>query len=380
MQLTPSRTLVLAVMSLAATVAISELPARADGSLSARGVYYKERSTRVVQPMLDGMFDVGMKGIVTGHFLVDAITSASAGSGAANAAFTEQRYEAGLGYVHDLDWVRVGGDVKYSTESDYSSIYVGGRGEMDLAQKNAVLGLGAGVSFDNVENTGAQSPMGGPMLVCDNSRPTETATSCPLRTVSVFASISQIVSRNAVVALTYDLAAMHGFQANPYRTVITDEGLAAEKHPDDRLRQAVAASGRYYVEPTKTSLIGAFRFYRDDWQIRSYTPELRVVQLLGEDNNLDVTLGYRYYTQTHAYFYEKRYPTTMEPFLSDDPKMSAFDGHTVEGKVGVRGDAFGIGGTWAGARLEGVFDYVVQHNRFGNAIIAHVALTLPFEY
>jgi len=80
---------VLAVLTLGAAT-----PARGDGTLTMRGVYYKERATRVMQPMLDAMFDAGAHGIATGHFLVDAITSASASSGAADAAaFTEQRYE-----------------------------------------------------------------------------------------------------------------------------------------------------------------------------------------------------------------------------------------------------------------------------------------------
>src|SRR4051794_28664683 len=96
LQLTPIR-LVLAAIALAVAA-----PAYADGTLAVRGVYYKERATRVMQPMLDGMFDVGTHGIATGHFLVDAITSASASSGAASAAFTERRYEAGLGYAHEL--------------------------------------------------------------------------------------------------------------------------------------------------------------------------------------------------------------------------------------------------------------------------------------
>src|SRR5688572_32236706 len=77
--------------------------AHADGTLSMRGVYYKERSTRVMQPMLDGMFEVGSRGLLNTHLLVDAITSASASSGAAEAEpFTERRYEAGAGYAHEL--------------------------------------------------------------------------------------------------------------------------------------------------------------------------------------------------------------------------------------------------------------------------------------
>ena len=60
-------------VSLALAVAA---PALGDGTLAVRGVYYKERATRVMQPMLDAMLDAGNHGIVTGHFLVDAITSA----------------------------------------------------------------------------------------------------------------------------------------------------------------------------------------------------------------------------------------------------------------------------------------------------------------
>jgi hypothetical protein len=96
----------------AASLVLVAAPARADGTLAVRGVYYKERATRVVQPMLDAMFDAGVHGVVTGHFLVDAITSASASSGADNAKpFTERRYEGGGGYSHEIDWLTVGGSV-----------------------------------------------------------------------------------------------------------------------------------------------------------------------------------------------------------------------------------------------------------------------------
>ena len=63
---------------------LAAAPARADGTLAVRGVYYKERATRVMQPMLDGAFEAGERGLVTGHLLVDAITSASQSSGAVN--------------------------------------------------------------------------------------------------------------------------------------------------------------------------------------------------------------------------------------------------------------------------------------------------------
>ena len=316
--------------------------AHADGSLTERDVYYKERSTRVIQPMLDGIFDAGERGLITAHFLVDAITSASAGSGAANGvAFTERRYEAGGGYTHELDgprgsWVdkiRVGGDAKYSTESDYTSLYGGVRGEADVAQKNATIGLGIGYSDDHADNAGAQGPMGGPPLVCDSAKPTVTASNCPVDTRVINATASQILSRNAVAALTYDLERVTGFQSNAYRTVVTESGLLPESHPDERLRQAIAASARIFVPASRTTIIPAYRYYR----------------------------------QTASYFYEPRYgviDTTQVHYITDDPKMSAFDGELMEAKLGIYGSEFDLTGNWAAARFEGILTYIVQNNRF----------------
>jgi hypothetical protein len=363
--------------------------ARADGTLSMRGVYYKERSTRVVQPMLDAAFEVGAHGLATGHLLVDAITSASASAGADAMPFTENRFEGEAGYAHELegpdgswlDVVRVGGDAKVSKEPDYRSVYAGIRAEAEVAQKNATVGVGGGVSLDEINNSGAQSPMGGPKLLCDNSLTMATETSCPLNTYSLFTTASQLLSRNAVIGASYDLSSQHGFTSNAYRQVITTGGFVPEKHPNDRLRQALALSARYYVQRSRTALIAAYRYYWDDWDIHAHTPELRIVQEVG--STVDASVRYRYYKQDAAFFYEKPYPdqsVQMSQYLTDDPKMTAFDGHLMEAKLGMLGETFGLTGRWADARFEGILEYIIQHNRFGNAVVAHVSLTVPFEY
>lgn len=361
------------------TAAGGALPrAHADGTLTMRGVYYKERATRVIQPMLDGAFDVGTRGVVTTHFLVDAITSASASSGADNAMpFTEKRYEAGGSYTHELQHVRLGGQARYSTESDYVSMFAGVRGEIDLAHKNATLGLGLGLGRDRVSAASAQGP-NVPQLEC---KPGLLDTECPLTTYTLFASASQILSKNALVGVTYDLVRLDGYQSNPYRQALTMTGLAPERHPTERLRQAFAASIRYFVPRTQTTLIGAYRYYRDNWKINAHTPEVRIIQQVGRV--ADASLRYRFHTQDHAFFYEDRYVTSdisMQRYLSDDVKLDAFSGHLVEAKLGVAGEAFNMSGRWAGARFEGILQYALQHPRFGNAIIAHVALTVPFGY
>jgi hypothetical protein len=199
------------------------------------------------------------------------------------------------------------------------------------------------------------------------------------------ASYSQIVSKNALVAVTYDLNDLQGFQSNAYRQVVTSGGFVAEKHPYSRLRQAVAVSGRYYYEPSETTIVAAYRYYHDDWKITAHTPELRVIQQVGL--SADATVGYRYYRQTAAFFapsaYGGRYPDpsmTMVPYVTDDPKMTAYDGHILQAKLGVLGSAFELDGTWGRARFEGILEYIVQHNRFGNAVEAHVAVSVPLDY
>ncbi len=360
---------------LVAALVLPAASAHADGSISIRGAYYKERATRVMQPMLDSMFEVGARGLVTSHFLVDAITSASASAGAAAAVpFTEIRYEAGGGYAHQLERLKLGGELKYSTESDYNSVYLGGRGEVELNEKNTTVGLGGGVSFDTI-GTSTDGGLGMLTLDCE---PGESASQCNLSTLSVYGSASQILSRQAVIGFSVDVSRLDGYQSNPYRSAVAGNELVRERHPTLRTREAFAGSLRYFVKQTDTTVIGAYRYYRDTWKIHAHTPELRAIQQVG--TGTDATLRYRYHRQDAAFFYQDRYDSPDEMFVSDDVKLSRFTNHTIEAKLGILGEVFELEGRWAGARFEGILEYVVQQNRFGNAIIAHVALTLPFEY
>jgi hypothetical protein len=365
------------VVIAAITMAIAGTAA-ADGTLSMRGVYYKERATRVVQPMLDGMFDVGTRGTLAAHLLVDAITSASASSGADNSKpFTERRVEGGAAYTHELANLRLGAEGKYSTESDYKSIYAGVRAEADLFQKNTTVGAGGGYAHDKASAGSAQG-LAQPMVQCS---PTKTASECPLDSYSAFASITQILGKNVIGGVSYDVSKLDGYQSNPYRTAITDTGEVSERNPTERTRQAVAGTLRVFVPQTQTAFIGAYRYYWDDWAVHAHTPELRIVQQVSYV--ADASFRYRYYRQDGAFFYQDRYATgdiTMQRYVTDDVKLDSFTGHTFEAKLGVFGEAFGAGGRWAGARFEGIIEYVLQHPRFGNALIGQFALTVPFDY
>ncbi|MBK7540012.1 MAG: DUF3570 domain-containing protein [Myxococcales bacterium] len=341
-------------------------PAAADGTLTLRGAYYKERSTRVIQPMMDAAFQVGDHGTATGHLLVDAITSASASSGAADTAFTERRYEGGGGYAHELSWGLLRGNLRLSSEPDYTSVFAGAGAELAFAEKNTVVAVSGGAGHDTITNAGAQGPF--------SAQLEDT-----LSTVLGATSVSQLLSPNLVVSAGYDLSYLRGYQQNPYRTVIVGSDLIAERHPETRTRHAVAATGKWYLPEASATAIAGYRFYADSWGVLAHTPELRLVKILGEDDDLEATVRYRFHWQRRADFVKREYRMTDE-YLTDDEKLVSFTSHTLEAKLALLGAVLGFSGTLGEARGELILQYVDQNNRFGNAITAQAALTLPFEY
>ncbi|MEZ4368266.1 MAG: DUF3570 domain-containing protein [Kofleriaceae bacterium] len=193
-------------------------------------------------------------------------------------------------------------------------------------------------------------------------------------------SATQILSETALASLTYDLGYQRGYLQNPYRIVVATGGTAPERHPDERMRHAIAASGRWYWRSTGSTWIGSYRFYADDWGVHAHTPELRWVQ--GAGDAVEFGARYRLHVQDAADFYEAQYQVTapeIEPYLSDDLKLSAFTSHTLESRLAVRGEAFGAEDRWAEARVEVILQYVLQGNAFGNAVVAMAALTVPVE-
>lgn len=349
------------------------VPAHADGELSMRGAYYLEKATRVVQPMLDARLDLDQDTELEVHTLVDAITSASAAAGAATGAFTERRYQAGVGLSRRMGLYQCGISGRFSHEPDYGSLFGSARCQAELAQRNTTLGVALSLGRDHVSNAGARDDMGQAMRIEGD-----------LSSTLVSASLTQVLTPVMLAGVTYDLIYLDGFLENPYRRVSVGGGagsLVPERVPDTRLRHAVAGSVRRFVPRSGTSVIAGYRFYIDDWGVLGHTPELRLVQELMPA--LDVHARYRLHWQSAADFYQPVYDSgdfLAAPYITDDVKLSRFTTHTLGLALDTALSYLGVTGALRDARLNVVFEYVVQNNRFGNAIVAQTAVTVPFSY
>ena len=124
-----------------------------------------------------------------------------------------------------------------------------------------------------------------------------------------------------------------------------------------------------------------YRVYHDDWGIWGHTPEARVVQSIPWD--IDVHLRYRLHHQSRADFYRVSYPTAdpaEEPYLTDDVKLSRLTKQTIGAKVDLPMSLIGAQDELADARLETLFEYIFQTTYYGNAVVAQIAVTVPFGY
>ncbi|HET6612385.1 MAG TPA: DUF3570 domain-containing protein [Kofleriaceae bacterium] len=360
-----------AAVALAIAGALTFLPraTRADGDVTVRGAYYKERSTRVIQPMADWRMTAGQSGEVTGHVLVDSITSASVSAGAAGEPFSEKRYELGAGYAQAIGRFLAGGSARYSTEPDYQSIFATLRGQAELFRKNTVVTVAVARGHDNITNAGAQGGLGGGVTIDGQ-----------LDTTLGSVGVTQILSPELVGGLTYDLIYLDGFQENPYRRVAAGGEFHPERVPDTRLRHAIAGSLRGFIPATDTTLFAAYRLYHDDWGITAHTPEAGVIQEIKP--GIEIAGRYRYYFQTDADFYKPIYDTAdplMEPYITEDDKLSALTTHTVEVEVSALLSALGIEGDLGQVRVDASAGYLFQSSHYGNAVIGQFAIEVPFE-
>src|SRR4051794_7548581 len=142
-----------ACAALAAAILLAASPAaplRAEDRVTVRGAYYREASTRVIQPVVEISKDLPDGFDVTAAYLLDAITSASVAAGtASDTIFTELRNQVGL--VVGKTWDRLHSSLgyTYSAESDYWSHSIYGSTAYRFWGDTATLGVGYGVSFES---------------------------------------------------------------------------------------------------------------------------------------------------------------------------------------------------------------------------------------
>jgi hypothetical protein len=199
-----------------------------------------------------------------------------------------------------------------SWEQDYESHGIGAGTGFEWLDRRLEERLDVRVNFDQVGRAGEPQ---------DTWRDLTTVTFAP--------SLGWVVDKWTVSSLRYELQAVAGFQASPYRFVRIewnglDSGVSVpERDPELRVRHALAARLRRALSTAWFASFG-YRFYTDSWGMQSHTGQGGLERSLLRDRLL-LGIDVRGYWQSSASFYAERYtgPTGFIPeFRSSDKQLA----------------------------------------------------------
>lgn len=254
------------------------------------------------------------KATLAATYTVDAWTGASVDViTAATGAIHERRNEVDGTLGYEGRTLKVTTNYRYSYEPDYQShgLTVGVTDE--LFGKNTTVTVEALGSADQVGRSG------------------DPSFAEPVKTLGGRVAIAQVLGPKTLAELGGQVTLVDGYQASPYRFVaIGDLGTCSsnapfcipEQVPDRRLRTALTARGRHAFGRHVSAGLD-YRFYFDDWGIRSHAVQPDVAWLLSRTQTL--SLRYRYATQSQASFYRPRYLdlSMTDGHVTRDRKLSA---------------------------------------------------------
>lgn len=310
--------------------------------------YFDNFGLLVVYPTVSITKQISTKTSINGRYLVDAISSASMRSrirvdgitsatnsdnGGGDDTPDELRHEVTAGVTQKVGEGTVSVNGIYSTEHDYRSNTLALNFNYPFAKKNTTLSIGFVKSWDKVF-------------------PQIRTWEKDKDVYSISFGLTQVLSKRFIAQINANYSKMEGFLSDPYQVVTILYDFEAKKyetsHPESRIRKAVGSRFNYYINDKSTIQIG-YRYYWDDWEIKSHTFNMNYQRDFWEDVTLGI--GIRSYFQNEAYFFKPEYPD-IEKYMTVDSKLNS--AYSNELQLSVKFDAVYFEDTW--------FDFLHKEN------------------
>ena len=314
--------------------------------------YFDNFGVSIVYPEVSISKSVGESTSVNGRVLVDVITTASMKShldsvfsfvntkmgvdaytsaskrthGGSDNEPDELRGEFGVGIVQLIGETTVSLTNLYSIEHDYSSETFAGNISIPFAKKNSTVQLGIVGSWDEIYPQ------------TRNWREKKSVISTTL-------SFSQIFSTDFIAQMELFYSNLSGFLSDPYQviTVVNFDSSYLQKfeniYPDKRNRLAGGIRTINKLGESSSLQLG-YRYYSDDWGIKSHTVSALYQQQLLEEKLL-FGAGIRTYFQNKADFFKPSY-IRKEEYMSVDPKLNGMVSNELELNFSLNGSLLPI--------------------------------------
>ncbi|MEP1869080.1 MAG: DUF3570 domain-containing protein [Paraglaciecola sp.] len=255
---------------------------------------------------------IGNSVSVSANYYVDTISGASIDVLATASPYEEERTENSLGIDFLNDKTLMSVNYTTSSENDFEAESIHFGISQDFFGDLTTLTLGFSKGKDEVGKTGDETFL-------------EEAERQNYRI-----GLTQIITKNMIVGLSFENIADQGYLNNPYRSVRYIDPTAAkgyqfetEVYPNTRRSNAAAVTANYYL-PYRASVYAEAKLFSDSWGIDANTYKLGYIHTFG--NDWIVELRARHYAQEKADFYQDLFSRSAEfNVRARDKEMSTFN-------------------------------------------------------
>jgi hypothetical protein len=252
---------------------------------------------------------------IAANYYVDNVSSASIDVVTTASAYTEQRIESSvnMSYLRDKTVLTI--NYGQSEENDYSAKTASFDFTQDFFGDLTTISAGYSQGWDVVGKRG-------------DDEFAEDANRKQYRF-----GLSQIITKNSLIGISWETITDAGFLNNPYRSVRYLEpengsySYQPEVYPETRTSDAFSIRGMYYL-PYRAAIKAEARIFGDTWGIEARNMELAYTHPYGEHWILDARI--RHYEQTKADFYSDLFPRIdAQNFRARDKEMSTFSNDSI---------------------------------------------------
>ena len=259
---------------------------------------------------------VGKSVSLSANYYVDMVSSASIDVITTASPYTEERtqYSLAADYLRGNTTMSMGYTSSVESDFDANTYHLGV--SQDMFGQLTTLTLSYSYGDDTVRRSDD------PTFFRDNTRQ------------AYGVGVTQIVTRNLITALNFEVITDEGFLNNPYRSVRYFDpaspvgySFEPELYPRTRTTTAVGIRGKYYL-PYRAALEAQYRFFSDTWDIVSHTGSLTYIHPW---EDFTFTAKYRYHDQTGAHFFRDLFARSQATnFRGRDKELSPLTSHTIK--------------------------------------------------
>jgi hypothetical protein len=272
---------------------------------------------------------VGKNVSVAANYYVDMVSSASIDVVTTASPYTEERtqYSLSADYLRGNTMMSVG--FTSSEESDFDASTYNLSIAQDMFGDLTTLTLSYAYGDDTVRRSDD------PGFFRDNVRQ------------HYGIGVTQILTRNLISALNFEVITDEGFLNNPYRSVrFLDAGSALgysfepELYPATHTSNAVGIRAKYYL-PYRAALEAQYRFFTDTWDVEGHTASIAYTHPW---KDFIFTAKYRWHDQTGAHFFRDVFSRSEATnFRGRDKELSPLTSQTLKFSVAYEFFSDGMG-------------------------------------